>query len=290
MRRREFVAGVAALLAPLPALPASERVAEPVRIGLTPVFLDDQVSFLNAWRDYLESRLARPVLFVQRGSYREIVELLRQEKLEFAWVCGYPFVRYRQQLRLLAVPLYNGGPLYRSYLIVPSSDRATRSILDLRGKVFAYSDPDSNSGYLFPNYALAQLKESPNAFFGKTFYTWAHRKVVEAVAAQLAQGGAVDGYVWDTLAKFNPELTVRTRVVEKSPEFGFPPFVARANVGRSIFAGLRRVLLEMPDDAQGRTLLRQLNLDGFVAGSESLFDGIDHMFKATARSGHVAPA
>ncbi|HEY0847805.1 MAG TPA: PhnD/SsuA/transferrin family substrate-binding protein, partial [Noviherbaspirillum sp.] len=98
-----------------PVLAAPDTPA--VRIGLTPVFLHDQTAFVNAWRDYLEARLKRPVVFVQRASYREITELLRNGKLDFAWLCGYPFVKNRPHVSLLAVPLYQGKPTYRSYLI-----------------------------------------------------------------------------------------------------------------------------------------------------------------------------
>ena len=183
-------------------------------------------------------------------------------------------------MKLLAVPLYHGKPLYRSYLIVPAADTTTRSVLDLRGKVFAYSDPDSNSGYLFTQYSLRRLDETPAAFFGRTFYTWGHRKVVEAVAVGLAQGGAVDGYVWDTLARSHPELTGRTRIVERSPEFGFPPFVARPAVAAADFAAMRSVLERMRDDPEGIALLLRLNLDGFEAGSPALFDGVEAMVRA----------
>jgi len=285
LRRRKFLLLSMAALA----LRANAQDAA-VRFGLTPVFLDDHAGLLKAWRAYLESRLGRPVQFVQRGTYREISDMLRRDKLDFAWICGYPFVRWRRWLRLLAVPLYRGQPLYRAYLIVPATDTTTRSILDLRGKVFAFSDPDSNSGYLYANYRLAQADERPAGFFSKSFFTWAHRKVVEAVAAVLAQGGSVDGYVWDTLEKFSPELTSRTRVADRSPEFGFPPLVARASVTHAEFDAMSRVLLGMASDGEGQDLLNRLNLDGFTPGSDGLFEDIDRMMRAVDRSDAAAPA
>lgn len=254
----------------------------PVRIGLTPVFLDDQTAFVNAWRGYLENRMKRPVVFVQRASYQEITDLMRQGKLDFAWLCGYPYVRNKQSMKLLAVPAYRGKPVYRSYLIVPASDRQTRSIADLRGKVFAFSDPDSNSGYLVPRYELYRLQEKPGSFFGKTFFTGSHRKVVEAVAAGLAQGGAVDGYVWDMLALQHPELTSQTRIVKESVEFGFPPFVAGKAVAPAEVTAMRNILLAMPQNEEGAKLLRQLRLDGFVEGDERLYDSIAQMMRAIA--------
>lgn len=260
------------------ALQAGTELAKPpIRIGLTPVFLDDQPAFLNAWRSYLESHLGRSVVFTQRGSYREIVDMLREDKLDFAWLCGAPYVRNKKYFRLVAVPLYRGEPLYRSYLIVPSTDNQTRSLWDLRGKVFAFSDPDSNSGHLYPEYLLAKKGIQPASFFSKSFFTWSHRKVVEAVASGLAQGGAVDGYIWDTLSKTHPELTSRTRIVTESPQFGHPPIVARRSTSKKDVAALQQVLFLMVHDIKGAPLLDQLNLGGFVYGDEHLFDSIADM-------------
>ena len=282
MRRRAFLAS--ALTLPLQSFgqePA--RVSGPVTLGLTPVFLDDQARFLRQWRGYLESRLGREVRFVQRGNYREIVDMLRQQKIDLAWLCGYPYVRHLRELRLLAVPLYRGKPLYQSYLIVPAADERTKSLADLRGKVFAFSDPDSNSGYLYPRYALRAAGEQAEGFFARTFFTWAHRKVVEAVAVALAHAGAVDGYVWETLRLLHPELTDRTRVIQRSPEFGFPPFAARRSLPRAEFDALRHALLGMAGDAEGTRLLKELNLDGFEPGESRLFDGIARMVKTLER-------
>ena len=250
----------------------------PLRIGLTPVFLDDQSAFLNKWRDYLQHKLARPVIFVQRGSYREIVDLLRDDKLEFAWLCGYPYIRNKNHFRLVSVPLYHDEPLYHSYLIVPATDIKTSSLDNLRGKVFAFSDPDSNSGYLYTAYLLAKQGVVPATYFSKSFYTWSHRKVVEAVAVGLAQGGSVDGYVWDTLSKIHPELTSRTRVVTESPKFGFPPIVASRSVSKHDIATMQQVLTQKANNKEGAYLLDQFNLNGFVSGKPHLFDSISDMY------------
>lgn len=259
---------------------------DPVRIGLTPVFLDDQTAFLQSWKDYLERELGQPVQFVRRASYAEVVDLLRERKLDFAWLCGFPFVMHRGEMDVLAVPVYNGRPLYQSYLIVPASDNRTQGIGGLKGKVFAYSDPNSNSGYLVPQYRLATLRE-PAQFFSKTFFTGSHRSVIEAVASRLADGGSVDGYVYDALARLRPEIVERTRIVERSQPFGFPPFVVRKGVPLEVAAAFRRVLMEMPQKPDGKALLDALFLDGFVAGSPTQFDEIARMVATLKKAGRV---
>jgi phosphonate transport system substrate-binding protein len=248
------------------------RAESPLLFGTTPVFLDDQAEFLERWRVYLETRVRRPVQFMQRGSYREVMALLTSGKLDCAWLCGYPYVRMKRHLELVAVPLYAGQPFYRSYLIVPAGDHASRSVLDLKGRVFAYSDPDSNSGWLTPQVELKRASEDATRFFKKSFFTWSHRKVIEAVAVGLADGGAVDGYIWDTLARQHPELTGATRVAWRSPGFGFPPIVARRGSNPAL---LRQALQAMNQTPPGQALLARLNLEGFVPGNAALFDSIE---------------
>lgn len=253
--------------------------ARTIRFAVTPAILNDQHALLAEWRAYLEERLKRPVEFVQRDRYRETMDLLQQQKVDFAWICDYPYVALKKDVRLLAVALNQGKPTYQSYLIVPVRDTHTRSIFDLKGAVFAYADPFSNTGYLSPRFEIKHGGEDPAAFFKRTFFTWSHRKAIDAVAVGLAQGASVDSYVWDALNKLRPDITARTRIAWKSVEYGFPPLVAHRNVSEANFALMQGVLLRMNDDAQGRLLLERLKLDGFVAGSPGLYDSVAEMMR-----------
>lgn len=282
-RRRLLLAGLLAGATPVRAVPPRSIV----RIGLTPVFLDDQMTFLDDWRAYLERQLDAEVRFVRRASYAEIVDLLLQDQLDFAWLCGFPFVTHRADLDLLAVPVYRGRPLYQSYLIVPAQDDRTQSINALKGRVFAYSDPNSNSGYLFIQYRLVRMGEGKSGFFRRTFFTGAHRAVIDAVARRLADGGAVDGYVYDALVALNPDVARQTRVVERSPYFGFPPIVTHRRVAAALRQTLAAVLFRMNANPEGRRLLDALFLDGFVAGDVTLFDDIAQMARTVSERERV---
>ena len=261
-----------------PARPAVE--AKALRVGTTPAILHTQHGLLADWRSYMETRLNRPVEIVQRDSYQEAMELLRSEQVDLSWICSYPYVHLRKQVRLLAVPLYRAQPYYRAYLIVSARHPEYQSLYQMRKKIFAYTDPYSFTGYLVPRYQLRKMGEDPAKFFAKTFFTYSHDKLIEAVADGLALGGSVDGYVWDSLGALKPEITRRTLVVNKSPEFGFPPLVARRTLPQADFAALQKMLLAMRHDSQGKELLQRLNLDGFIAGNPSLYDGVAEMMRA----------
>ena len=275
LRHLVFAMGVALLC--LSAQGSTE--VRPIRFAMTPAFLHDQHALLAEWRVYMEARLKRPVEFVQRDRYRDTMDLLQQQKVEFAWICDYPFVMLKKEVRLMAVAVNEGKPTYRSYLIVPVVDSQTRNIMDLKGGVFAYADPHSNTGYLVPRHEIKRNGGDPADFFKRTFFTWSHRKVIEAVAAGLVQGGNVDSYVWDVLNKVRPEVTAKTRIVWRSPDYGFPPIVASRGVPQAVFAQMQRILLDMKTDPQGRALLGRLRLDGFIQGEPALYDGVAGMMK-----------
>lgn len=255
---------------------------QPIRFGLTPAIVHDQYELLTAWQEYLQKKLGRPVELISRDSYRETIDLIKRGQLDFAWVSDYPYayLEHLHYVRLLAIPLYKGRPYYCAYLIVPASDLTTRSLLQLKNKVFAYADPYSNTGYLAPRYQLQQAREDSTLFFRKTFFTWAHQKIVEAVASGLADGGSVDSFVWDTLSVIRPELTKQTRIAAKSPEYGFPPIVADNSVNKASYAAMQRVLLDMANDPEGARLLKRLNLDAFVKPDPKLYSTVYKMMHA----------
>ena len=274
--RRRFLSGLAA--SAIGAIRSSRAGESEWLIGTTPVFLDDHVSLLNDWGTYLSSRMAMAIRFVHRRSYRDITELLLEGRVDCAWVCGAPYVQHRDRLRLVAVPLFEGQPLYRSYIIVRQSSQM-KQLIDVRGHTFAYSDPDSNSGHNVPRHRIRQLGYEPREFLGRTFFTYGHPRVIEAVAAGLADAGAVDGYVWETMRLRSPALVAKTRVIDRSELYGFPPIVAPSNVNLDLVERFRASLLAMNGDDAGRALLNRLNLTGFSREKDSLFDGVANVIR-----------
>ena len=280
MKRRSFLTGTMQLAAL--GLSGAHRIAlgqqaigsRVLRFGTTPVFLDDQAGFLTRWAGYLSGAVGTKVEFNSRRSYRDIMGMLRNDELDLAWICGFPWVVHQSQLRGLCIPLYHNEPWYQSYLIVSASDTQTASPKDLRGKTFAYSDPDSNSGYLVPRTTLLKAGIDPDRYFARSFFTWGHRNVVSAVASGLADAGAVDGYVWETLKQVAPDLVAKTRVVWRSESYGFPPLAVRASLDSETELRLRNAFLNMHRDKDGRRLLVELNLTGFAAFRPEVFDGI----------------
>jgi phosphonate transport system substrate-binding protein len=273
LHRRRLIKGAGA--AALIGLSNRRAIAEvPFAFGLTPVFLTSDLLLLEALQGYLERAMKSQVRLVLRRTYQEISSELVAGQIDAAWICGYPFVSYAPRLSLVAVPVWRGTTKYQSYLLT-SADRNAAGIDDLAGDTHAFSDPDSNSGYLVTRALLAQRKLRPETHFSRTFFTYGHRNVVRAVAARLAQSGSVDGYVWEVLTETEPELTRKTKPIWKSEWIGFPPIATSANfAGSDRIRRFRRALREMQGDELGRRVLSLLRLDGLADAQPDLFKSI----------------
>lgn len=271
IKRRTVFTGVGSAMACM-AVPALGRTT--FRLGLTPVFLDNNAIVIETIQTALEASLGVGIELEQRRTYKEVTGLLLEGAVDAAWLCGYPYLQHSDTLSLVAVPVWRGRPLYQSYLIV-GADNPARTLEDLRGGTHAFSDPDSNSGYLVTASDLARMDETPDTFFRRTIYTYGHRNVVRAVADGLVASGSVDGYVWEVLTTEEPELTGRTRVVSKSEWLGFPPVCARRDqLNTPLLQSFKTALFKFSGTERGSKVLRLLQLDGFAEADPSLFDGI----------------
>jgi phosphonate transport system substrate-binding protein len=251
----------------------------PLRVAVAAV-VSPKVT-LDSYRgllDYLANRLDRPVELLQRPTYAEINELVRSGQADLAFVCGGAYVEAQRDfgMELLVVPQVKGKTVYYSYLIVPT-DSTARSLEDLRGKRFAFTDPLSHSGHLVTQYRLLEKGETPETFFAETIFTYSHDNSVRAVASGLVDGASVDSLVYDLLASREPTLAIQTRVIEVSDPYGIPPVVVHPALSSEIKAQLRDALLEMSNDPDGRRALATLHIDRFVPANPENYDRIRQM-------------
>jgi len=234
--------------------------------------------YYREFLDYVGKKINRPIKLVDREGYAGINNLLETASLEAAFVCSGPYVDGKKKfgLELLAVPQAYGGTTYHSYIIVPA-ESPVKSFEELRGKTFAFADPKSNTGKLVPTYMLAKMNETPDSFFGKYYYTYAHDRSIEAVSQKLADGAAVDSLIWEYLNKTKPELTSTTKVISKSPPYGIPPFVVRHDLSPELKAKIKTAMLNAHLDPEGAAILKKMMIDKFVEGEDTSYDSVREM-------------
>jgi phosphonate transport system substrate-binding protein len=232
--------------------------------------------------EFIGKKIGRPVELIQRKTYREINQLLGGGEIDIAFICSGPYASGKEEygFQVIAVPQVQGNHFYRSYLIV-NKEKAYQRLKDLRGQVFAFTDPESNTGRLAPTFWLQQMGEKPERFFSKVIYTYSHDNSILAVGRGLVDGAAVDGLVWEYFQHTNPDLTRPTRIILKSEPYAIPPVVASREFPREKRERIRQILLTIHLEAAGRQILQGLMIDRFIAPPADWFENAREIRKRT---------
>lgn len=225
--------------------------------------------------NYIAGRLNRKIELVQRRTYAEINEMLGTGRIDLAFICSGPYAtgKNRYGFKAIAVPQIRNSHTYRSYLIV-NRDSPYQSLDDLEGKVFAFTDPDSNTGKLVPTFWLTRKGQTPDRFFGKTIYTYSHDNSILAVATGLVDGATVHEQIWEYYKDKNPLHTSRTRIIKTSEQFGNPLMVASSGMSSNNQGSARKVLLKMHREPEGQKILNHIVIDRFLPPDDTWYASI----------------
>ncbi len=227
---------------------------------------------------YISEKLGVKVDLIQRQTYVEVNDLVRDNELDLAFVCSGAYIDGHDQfgMELLVAPVAYGEAVYYSYIIVPKNSKI-KTIEDLRGKRFAFTDPMSNTGKLSPTYMLAQMGESIDSYFSEHIFTYSHDRSIEMVAHALVDAAAIDGLIWEYLNSTDPALTSQTRIIKKSEPYGIPPIVVPSSLGKDMKEKLKNLFLDIHADEKGREILKKLQIDKFVVLDDQQYDSIRKM-------------
>ncbi len=257
----------------------SESSPSSIRAGvasmITPV---SAVKYYQQVVEYLGQKIGVPAEMVHRTTYDEIDIMLEEGLVDVAFICSSPYVMDNDKfgVELLVAPLVDDKPFYQSKIIV-HRDSPIKTVDELHGKTFAFVDPKSNSGRLYPAYLLAKRHETPGSFFSSYLYSYSHNKSVEIVAKKRADGAAVDSIVYNFMLATNSPYALETKVIHSSQQFGIPPVVVPPDLPPLFKSALRQVFLSMHNDPDGKRILDGMRIQKFVEVPDSNYDSIRAM-------------
>jgi phosphonate transport system substrate-binding protein len=178
------------------AIVASALALEPARgeavlnMGLVPgedprVMINDNQALL----DHLQKSLRMEVKPFVATDYNGVIEALRSKRLDIALLGPFSYVLAATVADVEAFALLETekqGATYRS-VIIARKDHGVRGLKDLAGKTFAFVDPSSTSGHLFPKAGLIKAGYDPDTYFSRVIFSGGHDASAIAV-----QNGKVD--------------------------------------------------------------------------------------------------
>ena len=228
--------------------------------------------------NYIEKATGKRVSMTQRKTYEEVNNLLKTNQVDLAFVCsgGYVYGKEEGAFELLAISERNGSRKYQAYIITHKNSEIEQ-FEDLIGKRFAFTDPLSTSGKLYPAKRLKELNSNPDDFFASYTYSYAHDNSIQLVTKQMVDGAAVNSLVFDFLVQAHPERVENIRIIEKSEWWGMPPIVVANGVSEELSAELKRVFLNIHKDRGSMSVLDKLMVDKYVADSDTIYKSVREM-------------
>lgn len=237
------------------ALPAT------LRVGLIPnVAPESQRARYAPLGDYLERELGTDVELFVATNYAGVVTALAAGRLDVAYLGGLTYVQAERQVPLTPlvteVDRETGTPRYLSAIVV-RSDSPHADVADLlRARArFAFGDPSSTSGSLYPRLLLdragarcsaAELTACPP--LASTQFTGGHDATALAVASGRVDAGGIELRILHRLEAEGAVPAGRLRPLATTPVAGYP-WVARTALGAPAAQRLTEAFLAIDDPA-----------------------------------------
>ncbi|WP_296828151.1 phosphate/phosphite/phosphonate ABC transporter substrate-binding protein [uncultured Megasphaera sp.] len=233
---------------------------------------------------YISQKQQRPAVLIQRRTYEELNALLANGDADVAFSSTGAYAAYQGQvpIELLAMAETNGSSHYQTYIIT-AADSDIRDFSQLRGRVFAFTDPLSYSGCLAVKFLLAQEGETPETFFNRFFYTHGHDKSLWSVANHLADAAGVDSQIYELMADTNPALAKEVRILDALPEAPTGPVVVRSDLDGAEKEELRHIFYTMHKDEDLAKAMKTIVIDRFIPPDAAAYDDFKRQYAAQKR-------
>jgi len=248
--RRKLLAGAPALLAgPLFTFAPSARAADVLTVGLIPSE-DSRAMIANsqAMMDMLSKALGMPVKPFVAADYNGVIEALRSKRLDVAYLGPFSYVLGASVADIEAFAVAEtkkAGRTYYHSLIVANKDSGIKTVPDLKGKTFAYVDPSSTSGHLFPKAGLIKVGFNADKDFGRVIFSGSHDANAVAIQNKRVDAVAIADRILDAAIAKGLAKREDLVVVWKSDPIPESPTVWRKDLDPALKKRIQAAFLEV---------------------------------------------
>ena len=217
-------------------------------------------------------------------SYNAEIEAMRNGKLEIAEFGPLGYVLAHQVAKAEAVAAFgsaDGKPdtYWASLVTYPSS--GIKTVAEIKGHSFAFSDPASTSGHLFPAYGLRKAGIDPDKDI-KAIYAGSHTASFEALYNHKVDAGELNSTQLESAKQRGEYKDGQFVFLWKSDPIPTDPIAVRGNLQPSFKARLTEVVqtLNLQSlSADDRKVMIGTGITQLVPQSDSAYDGIRDLVK-----------
>lgn len=215
----------------------------------------DRIKRYKLAQDYLSNALGVQIAWRQATDYAGIIQGIISHKIQLANFGPASFSKAYILSHGQVTPIVEeldqfGNKGYYSVMVV-RKDSGYDKVADLKGKVYAFADPNSTSGFQAPTYFLTKQGYPPNKFFGKTVFSGSHENSIMALYHKSVDGCST---WWN-----NPQRSNITRMEEKgmipkgwwkiiwkTPQLPSDPWAMPTWLPQRMRDDVQKVVMDMP--------------------------------------------
>lgn len=253
----------------------TQKEEEVIKMGFVPLIDGDKlVESVEPLADMLTEEIGVKVEGFTATNYVGVVEGLGSGQVDFGIIPPFAYVLANEESNaevILTAVDDKGEAQYQSEFLV-RKDSGIESFEDVKGKIVAFVDPSSTSGYLFPGAHLINegidIEEDI-----EYMYSGGHDKSI-----QLLLNGDVDVIASFTdireryLDEF-PEALEETEILGHTDNIPFISVTTKADMDPELQEKIQNALLKLGETEEGRQLLPELfNIHGFVKATDEDYE------------------
>ena len=282
---KTVVALALAVCLPTAALSVPAEWPKKLTVGLIPTESSSHVTdrFDNLAK-YLEKKLGIPVELKTSTDYAGVIAAMQFKHIDVAYYGPKSYVEAAQRANAecFAMEVLEDGTQGYHGIIITKKGSGINSIKDAKGKVWAFTDPNSTSGTLVPTvYFVKELTLDPEKYFSRVIYSGSHEASILSV-----KGGKVDiastndldmdrgnGKFWNKDKDFN--------IIWTSKLIPGSNMAYRKDLSDSLKKALKEAFLAYDDKAG----LSKLKLKGYVSVTDDVYDPIREQIEVKKQLG-----
>jgi phosphonate transport system substrate-binding protein len=225
---------------------------------------------------YLENKTGIHFKWIGSKTYSDVIDKLKTRKADIGYMGPFAYVEAQDDfgVRIICRTLSKDSVEFYHSMIITRVDSGSNTLEDLKGKSFAFTDPKSTSGFLFP---MAQLLKSGIRLedFSKVDYVKRHANSLLAVYHGHSHAGATSFTAKDKVDINFSEI----KVLWKSKPIYRGPWVAVKGMADKDFNAIQKAMLSIGRDEHAQQIFEGLTTKGFIKGKDSDYDNVREVKK-----------
>ncbi len=261
----------------------------PVKLYFTPSVDSDTITSNSV--DFIKFLEKETGLFFKTGiptNYVAVVEAFGSQRADIAVMNSFGYLmansKYGAEAKLRVIRY---GHDYYQGQIIAHVDSGIKTVKDIQGKKFGFTDPSSTSGYMFPLKILNDNNVKPE----RTTFLTKHDNVVTSIYQKQVDAGATyysapaaDGTIRDARSRVKtqyPDVEDKVKIIAITEKIPNDPFVFRKDLPKEITYKFITAVKKYLSTEKGKTTFKNIySVDGLVDSSDADYNSLRDMIKS----------